>query len=855
MARRITYWLRTLFLILVTALLAASLIGWLYWQQLRGQLGIERLALAGVELNLDQLRIADLQIDLDRPGLALQLHGRDLHLTWARNRERGWHLDTLRLQQLDVIQHPALRPSAADASAGLQSLDPAHLLPPGLPRQLNIANIGLDLPCQQTRCRIQGAVRIDHAPHPQLHIRLDRAAHRLDLHAWRGASLLPTLEARLEIDGEPGAHLRSTWHSNTIGNTWNGTLELPARGDTTWLWEWAEEWTGRLPPLDQAPGSLALNADWLLQLAPGALDPERLLNASGHIDLQAELPAPWPVPGIGPLQGQAVVQLLGAGGNWQARQLEARLTLDSLDPQLMKGLPRGIDPGSLDLQVSAEEHALADHRLAMKLSLASSGPLLIQGETQLYALLDPDAWEVQFSETQLQLRSADIRHADVQVQGMQAQLGADGVLNRSGMQLTLRPKSRVQATQVKWLDAQQPVSARQLRLQLDGLQWAHDLNDTQTLASPLELQIGTLEHNALLSQGWQWRGSLRPGSQLLLEGTLSNDAGLSMRTRVRQNGSDTVVEGQLDDLRLSSGNPLQRSLADWPPALELSAGSLRLEAKATLPAQGPVQAGVSMNLKDVAGLFDRSELQGLEGVLQLDLRSDTLELAIEQLRIAQLNPGVPLQSLELRGNYQAAIASPAAGRLSWQQAQAQLFGGRIWLDPADLDLSAHNPARSLHVEGISLEHLLHAYPAEGLEGDGRISGELPLRLAPGGFSITGGRLAASAAGGRLHFSSPKLSAFGASNPAMGLVVQALGNFHYSRLESGVDYSEQGTLQLALRLEGENPQIENGRPIHFNINIEEDIPALLTSLQLSGRVSERIQQRVQERMRESESATP
>ena len=61
--------------------------------------------------------------------------------------------------------------------------------------------------------------------------------------------------------------------------------------------------------------------------------------------------------------------------------------------------------------------------------------------------------------------------------------------------------------------------------------------------------------------------------------------------------------------------------------------------------------------------------------------------------------------------------------------------------------------------------------------------------------------------------------------------------------------------MALRLEGENPQIENGRPIHFNINIEEDIPALLTSLQLSGKVSERIQQRVQERMREAESATP
>jgi len=42
--------------------------------------------------------------------------------------------------------------------------------------------------------------------------------------------------------------------------------------------------------------------------------------------------------------------------------------------------------------------------------------------------------------------------------------------------------------------------------------------------------------------------------------------------------------------------------------------------------------------------------------------------------------------------------------------------------------------------------------------------------------------------------------------------------------------------------------EGGRPINFSINLEEDIPALLTSLQLSDRVSETIQRRVQERLR-------
>ena len=53
----------------------------------------------------------------------------------------------------------------------------------------------------------------------------------------------------------------------------------------------------------------------------------------------------------------------------------------------------------------------------------------------------------------------------------------------------------------------------------------------------------------------------------------------------------------------------------------------------------------------------------------------------------------------------------------------------------------------------------------------------------------------------------------------------------------------------MRLHGQNPTIEKGRPIHFNINLEEDIPALLASLQLTDKVSGIIQQRIQQWMRQ------
>jgi hypothetical protein len=53
--------------------------------------------------------------------------------------------------------------------------------------------------------------------------------------------------------------------------------------------------------------------------------------------------------------------------------------------------------------------------------------------------------------------------------------------------------------------------------------------------------------------------------------------------------------------------------------------------------------------------------------------------------------------------------------------------------------------------------------------------------------------------------------------------------------------------LGLELQGRNPALQEGRPIHLNIRLEEDIPALLASLQLSGKVSEVIQERIRQRL--------
>ena len=53
----------------------------------------------------------------------------------------------------------------------------------------------------------------------------------------------------------------------------------------------------------------------------------------------------------------------------------------------------------------------------------------------------------------------------------------------------------------------------------------------------------------------------------------------------------------------------------------------------------------------------------------------------------------------------------------------------------------------------------------------------------------------------------------------------------------VQYQEDGNLWLNTRLEGRNPGWQNGRPVHFNLNVEENIPALLKTLDTVTRVED------------------
>ena len=77
-------------------------------------------------------------------------------------------------------------------------------------------------------------------------------------------------------------------------------------------------------------------------------------------------------------------------------------------------------------------------------------------------------------------------------------------------------------------------------------------------------------------------------------------------------------------------------------------------------------------------------------------------------------------------------------------------------------------------------------------------------------------------------------------PDLEFALRALENFNFESLTATVDYDADGDLTLRVNLQGSNPAIQYGRRIHFNLNVTDNVPALMRSLRLNDEFTKRVQ---------------
>jgi hypothetical protein len=179
------------------------------------------------------------------------------------------------------------------------------------------------------------------------------------------------------------------------------------------------------------------------------------------------------------------------------------------------------------------------------------------------------------------------------------------------------------------------------------------------------------------------------------------------------------------------------------------------------------------------------------------------------------------------------------------QGQASLFGGQVNTAAAMLDLNSDKNRLVLNVHGIDIARLMKLEQKQGLRSTGTLNGTLPVIIGKDGISMTDGKLSAPPPYGVIQYTgNERVSALAKNNTNVALLLQALSDFRYNLLDAELDYAPDGQLQARVRLHGSNPELEGGRPVHLNINLEENIPQLLKSLQFADEISRQLEKGLQ-----------
>ena len=358
---------------------------------------------------------------------------------------------------------------------------------------------------------------------------------------------------------------------------------------------------------------------------------------------------------------------------------------------------------------------------------------------------------------------------------------------------------------------------------------------------------------------WQTRYSINPSSATVQINGQTQVFPLQVGGQIKLNrltgqGSGTMT---LHPIQFSPNTLIVSQLVQpWPfPEMDVTHGTVSASANVTFNAPtDDIERPFHINrlhgivdFKEIGGFLKPTIMEGLTTRIEILGENGKLRIPVTPLRIKNIQSVVGLTHTALLFSTEP-FHQTTLPTLSLTKFRTHLLGGMVSLSKTIIDPSATTHELTLDVQGLDLNDILRLEQQESIKGTGRLDGSLPFSISGKKISVQQGSIQARPPGGTLKFEVDKetAKAWARTQPQLDLVVKSLENYHYSKLEVGVDYAKNGILKLATTLEGKNPNFQNGVPIHFNLNIEENIPALIKSLSLVQGLEENIEKMMAER---------
>ncbi|MFC6635143.1 intermembrane phospholipid transport protein YdbH family protein [Microbulbifer taiwanensis] len=331
--------------------------------------------------------------------------------------------------------------------------------------------------------------------------------------------------------------------------------------------------------------------------------------------------------------------------------------------------------------------------------------------------------------------------------------------------------------------------------------------------------------------------------QLGLDGdTLSGESEVragAMQLQSRWKHNLGTSQGQADitlaETTFSQQKPLSQSVKGLP--LDIVAGTLSASGQLSWP---PTQQDrVDLRFDEVAAVFGESFAAGARGQLSLRRQGEHWVSGEPQaIRLDTLDPGLPIRNIRF------SLALDQNRDLTLGNISAELLGGRLQSQSLVWNLAGEERNSQVSISEVSLRELAREMEAENFAATGILDLQIPLVTGPKGVTVKRGGVKARPPGGRLRYYGAFSAAMLAGNPQLKLLAGALEDYNYRELSGTLEYPPSGDMQLQLKLVGRSASVAADRDLIINLNLENNIPDMLRSLQATRDLTEALEKQVQ-----------
>ncbi|SDK71352.1 intermembrane phospholipid transport protein YdbH family protein [Microbulbifer yueqingensis] len=273
----------------------------------------------------------------------------------------------------------------------------------------------------------------------------------------------------------------------------------------------------------------------------------------------------------------------------------------------------------------------------------------------------------------------------------------------------------------------------------------------------------------------------------------------------------------------SQMKPLSDVISGLP--VELVSGTLRGKGTFSWPARNSDR--LQAQLRDVAAIYENTFAVGITGEAVLQRKGDSWYTPKPQAFSAKrVDVGVPVENIRFL------LSVEQSGDVIFAGLDAELLGGSVHSDALTWNLAGEERRSQLSFSGLSLRALSDQMEAGNFNASGAIDMTIPLITDEEGVTVKSGKVTARPPGGRLRYYGAFSPEMLAGNPQLKMLAGALEDYSYRTLSGTLEYPPSGDMQMQLKLVGRSASLDQKRDLVINLNLENNIPAMLQSLQAS-----------------------